>query len=166
MMRHVASLLLVGLVAACEFGAQSERPRTATPEPAIDSVRRWLASNAIRLRTVEAGNGFADMQELRTVVGDARIVMLGEPTHGNREVYQLKHRMVEFLVEEMGFDVLVMETPMPESFDVQRVRYDWRRRARSRRSRRPTCGRGTPRRWPRCSRGCGDTTLTRRTRGR
>lgn len=118
MMRHVAPLFLVGLVAACEFGAQSGRPRTATSEPAIDSVGLWLESNAIRLSTVEAGNGFADMQGLRTVVGDARIVLLGEPTHGNREVYQLKHRMVEFLVEEMGFDALVMETPMSESFDV------------------------------------------------
>ncbi|MGI9037473.1 MAG: amidohydrolase family protein [Gemmatimonadota bacterium] len=73
-------------------------------QAATDSVPRWLASNAIRLSTVEAGSGFDDMQGLRDVVGDARIVLLGEPTHGNREVYQLKHRVFEFLVEEMGFD--------------------------------------------------------------
>lgn len=117
-MRLFLSLLSIVLFAETEIRAQSDPPRAATEEAVTDSVRRWLASNAIRLSTVEAESGFDDMQELKDVVGDARLVLLGEPTHGNREVYQLKHRMVEFFVEEMDFDVLAMETPMPESFDV------------------------------------------------
>ena len=34
----------------------------------------------------------------RTTIGDARIVGLGESTHGTREIFQMKHRLFEFLV--------------------------------------------------------------------
>ena len=34
------------------------------------------------------------MQPLKKVVGDARIVSIGEATHGMREFFQLKHRML------------------------------------------------------------------------
>ncbi|TFH40353.1 MAG: erythromycin esterase family protein, partial [ANME-2 cluster archaeon] len=83
-----------------------------------ESVKEWLGSNAIPLRTVEAGNGFEDMQPLKKLIGNSRIVALGEATHGTREFFQLKHRMLEFLVNEMGFTVFGMEVPMPDGFDV------------------------------------------------
>lgn len=109
-------LLGIGLLTWTQLRTRSETLPDATA--AADSVHRWLASSAIELRSVEPGSGFDDLRRLRDLVDDARIVLLGEPTHGNREVYQLKHRMFEFLVEDMGFNVFVMETPMPESFDV------------------------------------------------
>src|SRR5262249_29030886 len=51
----------------------------------------WLKRNAVRLESVEAGHGFADMRPLKALVGDARIVALGEGTHGTREFFQFKH---------------------------------------------------------------------------
>ncbi len=81
-----------------------------------EAARSWLQANAIRLDTVEAGHGFADMQPLKKIVGDARIVALGEATHGTREFFQLKHRLVEFLAAEMGFTIFSIEANMPEAF--------------------------------------------------
>ncbi|MCH7872711.1 MAG: erythromycin esterase family protein [Planctomycetes bacterium] len=72
------------------------------------AVTRWVKANAVKLDTVEAGHGFADMQPIKAMVGSARIVGLGEATHGTREFFQLKHRMVEFLVEEMGFTIFAI----------------------------------------------------------
>lgn len=83
--------------------------------PAPPEVLTWLKQAAIPLSTVEAGHGFADMQPLRDVVGKARVVALGEATHGTREFFQLKHRMLEFLVEQMGFSVFGVEANLPES---------------------------------------------------
>jgi erythromycin esterase len=80
-----------------------------------DPVRDWVASTAVRLNTVDAGSGFTDLQPLEDVVGNARIVALGEPTLCNREVFQLKHRMIEFLVTELGFNVFALESPMAET---------------------------------------------------
>ena len=116
MTRRLLTLLTAALLVGPGLRAQSERPSAAEAVP--DAVPQWLASIAVRLDTVEPGAGSADLEGLREIVGDARIVLLGEPTHGNREVYQLKHRIVAFLVQEMGFDVFVLETPLPESFDV------------------------------------------------
>ncbi|MEM7306123.1 MAG: erythromycin esterase family protein [Planctomycetota bacterium] len=97
------------LLAAVPFANQE------APQP--DQVD-WLRRHAIPLRGVEAGQGFDDLEPLRDLVGDARVVALGESTHGSREQFQLKHRLVEFLVSEMGFNTFSIEASMPESYAV------------------------------------------------
>jgi erythromycin esterase len=84
------------------------------------AVHAWIRNNAIPLTTVEAGNGFADLQPLRKIVGDARVVALGEGTHGTREFFQLKHRLLEFLVSEMDFNIFAIEASLPEALEVNR----------------------------------------------
>jgi erythromycin esterase len=98
--------------------AAEYKARLAEDKATADAVKSWLSANAIRLTTVEAGHGFADMQPLKKIVGEARVVSLGEATHGTREFFQLKHRMLEFLVNEMGFNIFAIEATMPESFDI------------------------------------------------
>jgi erythromycin esterase len=78
----------------------------------------WLREAAIPVTTTVAGNGFADLQPLKNVIGDARIVSLGEATHGTREFFEMKHRMVEFLATEMGFTYFAIEANMPEAYKV------------------------------------------------
>jgi erythromycin esterase-like protein len=85
----------------------------SSQEPAVTD---WIRANAVRLNTVEAGHGFADMEPLRKIIGDARIVSLGEATHGTREFFQLKHRMLEFLATQMGFTIFSIEANMPEAY--------------------------------------------------
>jgi erythromycin esterase len=89
--------------------------RQPEPKPAPQEVVEWFRDGAIPLRTPEAGHGFEDMRPLREIVGNARIVSLGEATHGTREFFQLKHRLLEFLVTEMGFTVFAIEANWPES---------------------------------------------------
>ncbi len=83
---------------------------------ATSSVSEWMAARAVRLETPQYGHGFADMQPLKKIVGNARIVSLGEATHGTREFFQLKHRMLEFLASEMGFTIFSIEANMPEAY--------------------------------------------------
>ncbi len=67
---------------------------------------------------MEAGHGFADMEPLGRIVGDARLVALGEATHGTREFFQLKHRMLEYLVTQKGFTVFGIEASSPDTVPV------------------------------------------------
>jgi len=76
----------------------------------------WARRQSIPLDTVQARNGFTDMQPLKNVVGNARIVSLGEATHGTHEFFQMKHRMLEFLATEMGFTIFSIEANMPEAY--------------------------------------------------
>ncbi|MGE3831925.1 MAG: erythromycin esterase family protein [Parvibaculaceae bacterium] len=80
----------------------------------MNAIQDWIRGHAIQLTTVEAGNGFADLEPLGRVIGDARIVSLGEATHGTREFFQLKHRLLEYCVSELGFTVFGIEASYPE----------------------------------------------------
>jgi erythromycin esterase len=80
----------------------------------MDERLDWIRANAMPLAAVEAGHGFADLERLRGIIGDARIVSLGEATHGTREFFQLKHRLLEFCVSELGFTIFGIEANYPE----------------------------------------------------
>jgi erythromycin esterase len=89
-------------------------PSTHAQDPDPDVVE-WLNTHAIPLATTEPGNGYEDLMPLKDLIGDARIVGLGEATHGTHEFFTMKHRMVEFLVQEMGFTIFAMESNYPET---------------------------------------------------
>ncbi|HHW25826.1 MAG TPA: erythromycin esterase family protein [Firmicutes bacterium] len=76
-------------------------------------VRKYLEVAAIPLRTVQASSGFQDLEPLKKVLDRVRVVGLGESTHGTREFFQLKHRLLEFLVKEMGYTVFSIEASYP-----------------------------------------------------
>ena len=90
---------------------------TRGADPTKEQIR-WIKQNAIPFKTVEADKGLKDLAPLKTLIGDARIVSLGESTHGSREIFQMKHRLVEFLVKEMGFSIFSIEANMPEAYRV------------------------------------------------
>ena len=113
-MRIKTSLLILILLSLVSCSEKSKE------EQVID----WISKSAIQINTVESGNGFEDFLAIGEMIGDARIVSLGEPTHGNREVFQLKHRMIEYLVKEMGFNIFALECPFGEAYDINRYVVD------------------------------------------
>ncbi|MGW6979079.1 erythromycin esterase family protein [Streptomyces sp. NPDC054932] len=74
-----------------------------------DDITRWISANALPLSDLSPGGTYGDLQPLRETLRDVRIVGLGESTHGTREFFLLKHRLLEFLVREMGCRALAME---------------------------------------------------------
>jgi erythromycin esterase-like protein len=100
------------LSAASEPNAQVSKEQATEEKAAV----QWIRQNAIPLQTVEAGHGFADLQPLGQIVGNARIVELGEATHGTREFFQLKHRIIEYLAAQKGFTIFSIEANMPEAY--------------------------------------------------
>jgi erythromycin esterase-like protein len=52
----------------------------------------------------------AKADSIKRLIGNAEIVLLGEPTHGEGDVFLLKTEMVRFLHEAMGFNVLAFES--------------------------------------------------------
>lgn len=103
-----ARLLGLCLLALC---CSSPLSAQLTPEQ-----RAWLQKHAHGLESVEAGNGFEDLAPLQKMIGNARVVGLGEGTHGTREHFQAKHRLLEYLVTQLGFTIFSIEANMPESY--------------------------------------------------
>jgi len=70
-----------------------------------------LKNCASTVRSIEVGDtDFTDLDGLRAAIGGARVVLLGEQTHGEGSTFQAKTRVIKFLHEKMGFDVLAFES--------------------------------------------------------
>jgi erythromycin esterase len=90
------------------------------PPALADPLDAWLSSHAVSLRTLDfADEDFSDLQPLMTSIGSARVVMLGEPSHGAGSAFAAKVRLVRFLHERMGFDVLAWESGLFDAGLVQ-----------------------------------------------
>ena len=81
----------------------------------IDSVKKvgWLKQNAVNIRTIDpADEDFSDLMPLKKIIGDAQVVMIGEPNHFIGSVYLAKTRLIKFLHQDMNFDLLSFESGM------------------------------------------------------
>lgn len=100
---------LLFVTAACSESPADAVDRGEAPELG------WLEANASPFATDAPGGSRADLEFLKDLVGDARVVSLGEATHGSREFFRMKHRVLEFLVHEMGFTTFAIEATWAES---------------------------------------------------
>jgi erythromycin esterase len=79
---------------------------------------RALTSSFVDLATLDPEADLADLEPLAGIVGDARVVAIGESTHYSHEFYLLRHRLARFLVERLGFDAIAFESGFPEAWQV------------------------------------------------
>ncbi|HYW41947.1 MAG TPA: erythromycin esterase family protein [Bryobacteraceae bacterium] len=91
-----------------------------TGAAAAEAVVAELKQRSVALATVEPGTPAADLAAFGAAAGEARIVALGEATHGTHEFFRMKHRLLEYLVKEKGFTVFALEANWPESLAVDR----------------------------------------------
>ena len=81
-----------------------------------------LSDAAVKpLRTLDPAAPLDDLEWLDEAIGAARVVAIGESAHGIREFYQLRHRLLRYLVERHGFDAYAMESGFVEGWGVN----DW-----------------------------------------
>lgn len=101
------------LIALPLLGCDS--PTSKEPPPPAELDITWLAQNAVPFSTTTPGGDYADLAPLGQMIGDARIVGLGEATHGTREFFRMKHRILEYLVREKGFSTFAIEATWAEA---------------------------------------------------
>ncbi len=76
-----------------------------------DPLQNWIEHNAVRLNAgPKLGWNPRDAERVASALAGARIVMLGEPSHGAGAAFTAKARLVQLLHERLGFDVLVWES--------------------------------------------------------
>jgi len=90
------------------FSKKGWLPESKKPEPAHVA---WVKKNAVSFRSIRTDDtDFSDLQPLKKLIGKARVVQLGEQTHGDAACFENKIRLIKFLHQEMGFDVLAFES--------------------------------------------------------
>lgn len=80
-----------------------------------------LEQRAFALRTIDLRDSdFSDLDAFDRFVGDARVVLLGEHHHDGRSFHAMS-RLVRFLHERKGFDVLAFESGLADMDVVDRA---------------------------------------------
>src|SRR5918994_6233329 len=61
-----------------------------------------------------------DYDGLLELIGDARLVLLGEATHGTHEFYRERAQITKRLIAEKGFSAVAVEADWPDAYRVNR----------------------------------------------
>ena len=101
---------------------QTTSPRVVQARPAVSvSVPGLIAKHAETFVTHKD----ADLEPLLRRIGNARLVLIGEASHGTSEFYRMRARITQRLVEEKGFNIVAVEADWP---DAARIDHYVRRR--------------------------------------
>jgi protein-L-isoaspartate(D-aspartate) O-methyltransferase len=60
----------------------------------------------------------ADLQPLLERIGDARLVLIGEASHGTSEFYRIRAEITKALVERKNFDFVAVEADWPDAYRI------------------------------------------------
>ncbi|RPK46293.1 Erythromycin esterase [Streptomyces sp. ADI92-24] len=101
-------------LAATALLAPTASAATTTPAPTGAKSRQADALRALEraaqpLRSTEPGGNTTDLRALDAMIGDAKVVGLGEATHGSHEFFTMKQRVFSHLVQEKGFTTFALE---------------------------------------------------------
>ncbi len=103
--------IIAGLIVMAGLSvAQTPSVGTSARDSELDARVKWLADNSFPVRSIDPeDDDFSDLQFLKKTIRQARVVQLGDQTHGDGATIYARARLIRFLHEEMGFDVLAWE---------------------------------------------------------
>lgn len=89
----------------------TEAPRGPEPRTPAELIARVA---------IDAPEGVPPRAALEELIGDARIVLIGESSHGTHEFYEARAEITKWLIEEKGFCAVAAEADWPDAYRVNR----------------------------------------------
>jgi erythromycin esterase-like protein/predicted phosphoribosyltransferase len=89
-------------------------PTTPTAAPATTPAAQ------VAQVAVDAPEGVPPREVLDKLIGDARVVLIGESSHGTHEFYQARAEITKWLIDEKGFGAVAAEADWPAAYRVNR----------------------------------------------
>jgi erythromycin esterase-like protein len=80
----------------------------------LNPLKEAIKKHAISFETTE------DLDPIIEAIGDAKIVLLGEASHGTSEFYTVRAELSKRLIEEKGFTLIAVEGDWPSTQQVNR----------------------------------------------
>jgi erythromycin esterase-like protein len=109
-----------------EFGQTTDEEVTrllaATPHRSSEhnSPRKADVVAVVRDHALRLGGDPSQYDALLDGIGDARIVLLGEATHGTHEFYRERAFITRRLIAEKGFSAVAVEADWPDAYRINR----------------------------------------------
>ncbi|OIN78944.1 erythromycin esterase family protein [Mycobacterium malmoense] len=93
---------------------------TPTTEPSTIRPPARTPAEVIGGVAIDAPQGIPPRETLEELIGDARIVLIGESSHGTHEFYEARAAITKWLIEEKGFCAVAAEADWPDAYRVNR----------------------------------------------
>ncbi|GLP82769.1 erythromycin esterase family protein [Mycobacterium antarcticum] len=105
-----------------QVGDDEVRSLLSTPTvPATRPVPpRHRSAEAVHRSAVPAPGGVPAPDVLADLIGNARVVLIGESSHGTQEFYQARADITRWLIEHQGFTAVAAEADWPDAYRVNR----------------------------------------------
>lgn len=101
---------------ATPAGERPAAPLVAPTKPPGHGVAHLLREVAEPVTQIEG----ADLGSLTAHIGDARVVLIGEASHGTSEFYRMRARITRELIERHGFTMVAIEGDWPDAAQIHR----------------------------------------------
>jgi protein-L-isoaspartate(D-aspartate) O-methyltransferase len=108
---ELGGVRFVPLVGAEGWEERAGRLTRPAPFGSADGARAIVRESAEPFDDIEA----AELGGLLERIGDARVVLLGEATHGTSEFYRMRSRVTRELIERHGFRIVAVEADWPDA---------------------------------------------------
>lgn len=112
---ELGAVRFVPLIGEAGWQEESRRPKitrgTATVRPGLPELIRDAAEPFSAIED-------ADLQPLLRRIGDARLVLIGEASHGTSEFYRIRAEITKALIEKKNFDFVAVEADWPDAYRI------------------------------------------------
>jgi erythromycin esterase-like protein/predicted phosphoribosyltransferase len=97
------------------------RELLATPTiPARPTAVEESPADQVRSVAIDAPNGIPPLDVLDKLIGNARVVLIGESSHGTHDFYQARAEITKWLIDAKGFIGVAAEADWPDAYRVNR----------------------------------------------
>ena len=108
-------LVLLIFFAQTNLSFSQKNENSIIHEPSEEEMN-WLRNQIHPIETYDPKNeDRKDLDILGKLIGNSKVVALGENTHDSKEIFNIKHRIIKYLVKNKNFDIFALEGNMPES---------------------------------------------------
>ncbi|MDQ7815454.1 MAG: erythromycin esterase family protein [Melioribacteraceae bacterium] len=125
--RLLSAIFFIFLIVGCNGDIQVTDPTIqkeytyeTTEDPNAPKIPQiwidWIRKNGNPINNLSSEN-FYDLQFLKPILANKKIIQLGESSHTTSEYSSAKVRLIKFLHKEMGFNVIAIESPIFECFN-------------------------------------------------
>ena len=77
-------------------------------------------ADLVAAAAIVAPGGVPPADVLDDLIGDARVVLIGESSHGTHEFYEARAEITKWLIEHKGFNAVAAEADWPDAYRVNR----------------------------------------------
>lgn len=123
MLRKISLAIYYGITVFMLMACNSSSETSKTSNPLIKNTKsstfhQNIVANTLAINSDGKYLSAHDLANFAQSLGSARIVGLGEQSHGAGSVFTLKTQLIKYLHEHHDFDVFILESGM---FDVQEI---------------------------------------------